>query len=186
MSKNKEDKISKFKDMLMKNFAEYQKKVEGKIKPPFPLKFRIRDVETLKIVGYELIKDDGVYRQEVIEDGTITDPVKCMHYFEGAREQFVGGFDMNNIEVYQKDIVLLDEEQIKNYGAARKYCVIDIDNGGFMLGRGYDPFHMNTHLWLAVRYPDKIPSLELKAQCTVAGDIYNNNELLEEILDNDY
>lgn len=173
-------KIDEIREMLKKRYEEYRKMVEGKTKPPIPIKFRIRNEETKKIVAYETIKHDGVYRSEVLENGSVTDEVKCMQYFDGLREQFTGGFDKNDIEVYQRDIVLLDEDWQKATGGCRLHCLIDLDYGGFKYGRGDNPFHMDSYAWMGLRYPDVIKQLELKAKCVVVGDVYNNLELLEE------
>lgn len=183
MGDESKKKIDDIKAMLTKRYKEYRKKVEGKTKPSIPIKFRIRDTETKKIVAYETIKYDGIYRSEILEDGTVTEEAECMQYFDGIREQFTGGFDKENTEVYQRDIILIDEQYLKDTGGCRLYCLVDMDDGGFKYGRGYDPFVMNSYTWMALRYPDKIPSIELKSRCIVAGDVYNDFELLEEILE---
>jgi hypothetical protein len=71
--------------------------------------------------------------------------------------------DKNGIDIYEADLIELDEEFARNTGAERTLCMVGFQDGMFMYGRNEEyPHDLNTVLWIACR---------LKA-CTVVGNVF--------------
>jgi uncharacterized phage protein (TIGR01671 family) len=90
--------------------------------------------------------------------------------------QFTGLYDRTGKAIYEGDIVLMNDEARKMYGAASgdgsdvlKHQLVGIHEGCWMTGRyRSDPFKMNTYLWLIVK------------DIEVIGDCFSNPDLLGE------
>lgn len=146
------------------------------------IKYRIRDVGTKKIVAYETIEDDCIYRQEVLDDGSVSKHVKTFQYLaDGTREMFTNSHDDQGVEIYYNDILKLYEKWAKAIGSGRIYVLVNWKDCAFMFGRSdVDPRHMNSVLWMSVAPVDENSKLE--AKCIVVGDIFSKAKLLDEIL----
>ncbi len=84
-------------------------------------------------------------------------------------QQYTGLKDKNGKEIYEGDILKLEENFAKITDADRNIVIVGYDMGGFMYGRSHDPLHMNTYLWMGA----ELKSLE------IIGNIYENPELLK-------
>lgn len=87
--------------------------------------------------------------------------------------QFTGLHDKNGKEIYEGDIVELSEEGRKLYGTSnelsKKYQLVGFKDGAFMTCRNkYLIDEFDTYLWIMKNY------------ATVVGNIYENEELLNE------
>lgn len=80
---------------------------------------------------------------------------------------FTGILDKNDKKIYHGDILLLNQVAVKLSDAERNHVLVGFSKGSFMYGRGADPYHMNTYLWLFARH------------YMVVGNIYEDKELLD-------
>ena len=114
-----------------------------------------------------LIKDAGVIVQNSKYDsGTVID--------KETLGQYTGLKDKNEKEIYEGDILELNKDGRIFYGTsdgllAKKYQLVGFKDGAFMTCRNkhlIDDY--DTYLWIISKYS------------TVAGNIYDNPEFLEE------
>lgn len=131
--------------------------------------FRIRDKDTGLIIGFEVLQDDQWHHYDVSSiDGSVSELRKGLSDLEGAREQYSGVNDKEGKRIYRTDIIELDKSFGDMIGAGRKYCLVDFDQGAFMIGRSdVDPYHMNTYLWLVAR------------NCRIVGNLADSKAKLE-------
>ncbi len=82
-------------------------------------------------------------------------------------QQYTGLKDRNGNEIFESDIIKLDDLFAKHICADRLICLVGFNEGSFMYGRDGNYNYMNSYLWMAENY------------CTVVGNTYQNPELLE-------
>lgn len=146
------------------------------------IKFRIyfKDEEpfmTEPISLEDLLHEDWIEFEN--KEGTLSLPLKDFRFFYSKNEnyeimQYTGLKDKNGKEIYEGDILELNKDGRIFYGTpdgllAKKYQLVGFRDGAFMTCRNkhlIDDY--DTYLWIISKYS------------TVAGNIYDNPELLEE------
>jgi hypothetical protein len=77
--------------------------------------------------------------------------------------EWSGLLDKNGVEIYEGDLIQLDEKFAQDTGASQTLCMVGFDQGTFRYGRSrMDPTVMNTNLWVAT---------EMRA-CAVVGNVF--------------
>lgn len=109
------------------------------------------------------------------EDKVMVYKLNSLKLFDGVLKvddyilmQFTGLQDKNGKDIYEGDILLLEDNWAKITECDRKHVLIKFHEGAFMYGRGFDPYHMNTYLWMGAQ----------SKHVEVIGNLYEHPELL--------
>ena len=112
------------------------------------------------------------YEKELKENRPLP-PISAKHIIDiNTLGQYTGLKDKNGTEIYEGDIVEVDEEGRLLFGTkehpSRKYQLVGFKDGAFMTSRNnIDSKTLDTYLWI------------LKNYITVVGNIYDNPDLLK-------
>lgn len=77
-----------------------------------------------------------------------------------------GLLDANSVEIYEHDILELNEDDFIFRDFSRRYCLVGFRDGAFMTGRSHDPYYLNTYLWL------------ISKESQIVGNLYQTPGLL--------